>query len=622
MRYVILGTAGHIDHGKSSIVEAMTGINPDRLKEEKERGITIDLGFADLKYPDGLTIGVVDVPGHEKLVRNMLAGAGGIDMVLLVIAADEGVMPQSREHLHICNLLKIKSGIIAITKSDLVEPDWMELVTAEVREFVKGSFLENAEIVPVSSKTGHNLEILKTKIHDLALKTEPKPAKGLFRLPVDRVFTLKGFGTVVTGTAVSGEANVDEQVEILPSGIVTKIRGLHSHGHPVTRIRAGQRAALNLQGMEKEDLKRGDTIVNAGRFSTTTAIDASLEILGDAIEVKSKSMVHFHLGTAETVARVVLYGRDKIGPGEKCYCQFRLVDPVVAQSGDRYIIRRFSPLETIGGGSVLDPLPHRRRMKEGTDDLAVYEAGSLSDKIATKVRKSALAGMSKNSLEGWIKAELPAIRDAAAALSAKKTIVRFDDMLFHEDAFVMFKGNLVDMLKDFHAKNPLRPGIAKEEVRARLNMEQRVFGNLLVSIDDVVVDKDILRLKSFAAAASDEDKKRILELLDQSGVQPPSKDEISEKLGLKGKQLSDVLNLMHKDGLLVRINESMHVTKKTFDHIMSVLKTHFAKKPDLTVAEFRDLLGTSRKFALPFLEYLDSTGVTLRVGDVRKLLHK
>lgn len=617
-----MGTAGHIDHGKSSIVEAMTGINPDRLKEEKERGITIDLGFADLKYPDGLTIGVVDVPGHEKLVRNMLAGAGGIDMVLLVIAADEGVMPQSREHLHICNLLKIKSGIIAITKSDLVEPDWMELVTAEVREFVKGSFLENAEIVPVSSKTGHNLEILKTKIHDLALKTEPKPAKGLFRLPVDRVFTLKGFGTVVTGTAVSGEANVDEQVEILPSGIVTKIRGLHSHGHPVTRIRAGQRAALNLQGMEKEDLKRGDTIVNAGRFSTTTAIDASLEILGDAIEVKSKSMVHFHLGTAETVARVVLYGRDKIGPGEKCYCQFRLVDPVVAQSGDRYIIRRFSPLETIGGGSVLDPLPHRRRMKEGTDDLAVYEAGSLSDKIATKVRKSALAGMSKNSLEGWIKAELPAIRDAAAALSAKKTIVRFDDMLFHEDAFVMFKGNLVDMLKDFHAKNPLRPGIAKEEVRARLNMEQRVFGNLLVSIDDVVVDKDILRLKSFAAAASDEDKKRILELLDQSGVQPPSKDEISEKLGLKGKQLSDVLNLMHKDGLLVRINESMHVTKKTFDHIMSVLKTHFAKKPDLTVAEFRDLLGTSRKFALPFLEYLDSTGVTLRVGDVRKLLHK
>ncbi len=260
MRYVILGTAGHIDHGKSSLVKALTGIDPDRLKEEKERGITIDLGFADLSYPDGLTVGIVDVPGHERLVKNMLAGAGGIDLVLLVIAADEGIMPQSREHLHICNLLKIKSGLIAITKADLVEEDWLDLVEDDVKKFVKGTFLEEAEIVPVSSKTMFNIDLLKEKIREAALKVEPKPTKGLFRLPIDRVFTLKGFGTVVTGTAVSGSISVDDAVEILPSNIKSKVRGLHSHGKPIQTAYAGQRVAINLQGVDKDEIKRGDSV--------------------------------------------------------------------------------------------------------------------------------------------------------------------------------------------------------------------------------------------------------------------------------------------------------------------------------------------------------------------------
>ncbi len=341
MRYVIMGTAGHIDHGKSALVKALTGVDPDRLKEEKERGITIDLGFADLQYPDGLTIGIVDVPGHERLVRNMLAGAGGIDFVLLVIAADEGIMPQSREHLAICNLLKIKSGLIAITKADLVEPDWIGLVEEEVRDFVRGTFLEGAEIVPVSSVTGENLERIREAIAEVAKNVELKPSKGLFRLPVDRVFTLKGFGTVVTGTAVSGSVKAEESIEILPRKLSTRIRGLQSHGKALRQVLAGQRAALNLQGIEKEDLHRGDTLVSAGRFSSTRAIDARVELLKGAPPVKNRSLVHFHLGTSETVARVILYGAEQLAPGHSAYCQFRLQNPLVAQSGDRFIIRRF-----------------------------------------------------------------------------------------------------------------------------------------------------------------------------------------------------------------------------------------------------------------------------------------
>ena len=393
MKYVILGTAGHIDHGKSALVKALTGVDPDRLKEEKERGITIDLGFADLIYPDGLTVGIVDVPGHERLIKNMLAGAGGIDLVVLVIAADEGIMPQSREHLHICNLLKIKSGLIALTKVDLVDKDWIDLVEDDIRDFVKGTFLEGADIVPVSSKTLLNIDVLKEKIRDVALTVEPKQTKGLFRLPIDRVFTLKGFGTVITGTAISGSISVEDDMEILPSDIKSKVRGLHSHGKPIQTAYAGQRVAINLQGVDKADLRRGDTVVVPGRLVPTRKIDARLGLLPDAPVLKSKSLIHFHIGTSENTARVILFGRNELKAGETCYCQFRLRDSVVAMAGDRYIIRRFSPVDTIGGGDVLDPLPGRRSYKEGFEDLSIFESGTLEEKIAVKVKKSGIHGM-------------------------------------------------------------------------------------------------------------------------------------------------------------------------------------------------------------------------------------
>jgi selenocysteine-specific elongation factor len=431
MRNIILGTAGHIDHGKSALVKALTGIDPDRLKEEKERGITIDLGFADLKYADGLTVGIVDVPGHERLIRNMLAGAGGIDLVLFVIAADESIMPQSREHLYICDLLKIKSGIIALTKVDLVEKDWLDLVEDDARTFVKGTFLEGAEIIRVSSKSMFNIELLKEKIKEEAINVGSKPAGGLFRLPIDRVFTLKGFGTVVTGTAISGCISVDDVVEILPCGIKSKVRGLHSHGKPIQTAHAGQRVAINLQGVVKETLQRGDAVVNHSEFIPATMIDAKVELLKHSQNVKNRDIVHFHVGTSENTARIILYGRDELRAGENCYCQFRLQSPVIAMSGDRYIIRRFSPLDTIGGGEVLDPSSYKMSHKKSLDDLILLDSGTLSDKIALKVKRGGIQGIKFSLIQGWIKEEVTTINHSIRELIEKGIIRQHDDILLH-----------------------------------------------------------------------------------------------------------------------------------------------------------------------------------------------
>lgn len=624
MRYVILGTAGHIDHGKSSLVKALTGTDPDRLKEEKERGITIDLGFADLAYPDGLVAGIVDVPGHERLVRNMLAGAGGIDLVLLVIAADEGIMPQSREHLAICNLLKIKSGIIALTKADLVEKDWLGLVTDEVRGFVKGTFLEQAEIVPVSSKTGYNLDLLKEKIRDAALKVEPKPLKEIFRLPIDRVFTLKGFGTVVTGTLISGTISVDEPVEILPSGINSKIRGLHSHGKSIQTAYAGQRVAINLQAVDKESLKRGDVVVTPKRVIPTRAMDARIELLKDSPTLKNKTPVHFHLATSETIARVLLYDRQELKAGESCFCQLRLNEPVVALADDRFVIRRFSPVITIGGGTVLNPSPPRRRRKPGLEDLEVLESGTLSDRIAAKIKESGLAGMAALSLEGWIKAEIPSIDESIRKLKEKKTVMQIDSRLIHQDTYNAVSESIRETLSGFHKKNPLSSGMPKEDLRIHSKVSHELWNSLLSSFPNVSVEKDVVRLKDFKVASSEvsQASNRIIQVIEKAGFQPPTKEELSEMLSLPQKEIADILKLLAKEGRLSRINDSIYITSSAHNEMMSSLKAFFKNKPTMTVGEFRDILNTTRKYALPFLEYLDSNRITLRVGDIRKFLLK
>jgi selenocysteine-specific elongation factor len=627
-RYVILGTAGHIDHGKSALVKALTGTDPDRLKEEKERGITIDLGFADLAYPGGLKVGIVDVPGHERLVKNMLAGAGGIDIVLMVIAADEGIMPQSREHLDICNLLKVKRGLIVITKSDLVEEDWIGLVKDEVSKFAQGTFLEGAEMVAVSSKTGHNIDLLKEKIEELALYVEPKSVNGVFRLPVDRIFTLKGFGTVITGTAISGSISVDNPVEILPKGLKTKVRGLQSHGETLKTAYAGQRVAINLQGVSKEEVQRGDVITVPDKIRTTYVIDADLNMLGDTSlsALKSRSLVHFHTGTTELVGRIIIYGKDELKPGDKAYCQLRFKDPIAVMAGDRYIVRKFSPLVTIGGGSILDTTPGRRRKDERLSDLVVLERGGLKEKLSLKIRQSGLNGITQDELTGWIKAEIPDIRTEVNALIKEGLAISCEGRIIHKDASDDFIKKAVSAAGSFHKANPLKPGMPKEELRAVFSgLDQKLFEAILGRVDQIVIEKELLRLKTFRISLS-EDKKvlkdKILKVLEQSEFQPPSKEELAVAVSIKPQETGELLKIMASEKSLVRINDSLYIPMSNYTKMIEGLQKFFSSKNEMTVGEFRDILKTSRKFALPFLEYLDSNKITLRVGEVRKFLAK
>ena len=626
-RYIILGTAGHIDHGKSALVRALTGTDPDRLKEEKERGITIDLGFADLAYADGLKVGIVDVPGHERLIKNMLAGAGGIDIVLMVIAADEGIMPQSREHLDICNLLKVKRGLIAVTKSDLVEEDWLELIQEDIKGFVKGTFLENAEMIALSSKTGHNIELLKEKIKDLALSVEPKSVNGIFRLPVDRIFTLKGFGTVVTGTAVSGSISLDKPVEILPKGIKTKVRGLQSHGEKLKTAYAGQRVAMNLQGISKHEIRRGDVITTPDKVKTTYVIDAGLELLKDSSNtLKNRSLIHFHTGTSELTGRIIIYGDRELKPGEKAYCRFKFKAPITVMAGDRYIIRKFSPLLTIGGGEILDTSPKRRRKDERVKDLEIFEKGGLKEKLSLKILLAGLNGATQDELIGWIKAETPVIRNELNSLVKDNLAIHCEGRVLHKTAFDDFMQKAVSTLDAFHKDNPLKPGISKEALRAAFKgMDQRIFESLIHLIKKIVIDKDILRLNTFKISLS-EDKKvlkeRILKVLEQSEFQPPSKDELAKSVSIKPQEANELLKIMAAEKNLVRINDSLYIPMSNYTKMIDGLKNFFSGKNEMTVGEFRDILKTSRKYALPFLEYLDSNKITLRVGEVRKFLIK
>ncbi len=628
MRYVILGTAGHIDHGKSALVRAMTGIDPDRLKEEKERGITIDLGFAYLSYPDGLKVGIVDVPGHERLIKNMLAGAGGIDLVLMVIAADEGIMPQSREHLSICDLLKIKKGLIVINKTDLVEKDWLELVTKDVKDFVDGTFLQDSEIIPVSSKTGAGIDLLKEKIREIALGVEPKPVDGVFRLPVDRVFTLKGFGTVISGTAVSGSISLNDHVEVLPRGKRSKIRGLQSHGESIETAYAGQRVAANLQGIEKEEIHRGDILASPGKVIPTSVIDARIEILKDVpfASLKTRSLVHFHTGTSELVGRIIMYDKEELKPGDSAFCQFRLMHPLAVMAGDRYVIRRFSPLLTIGGGEILDTSPRRRKRKDGYSDLEVFEQGGLEEKALMKSFHAGIAGLALSDLEGWVNAGLNEIRKATGTLVRKGEAIQVDDRLVSRQAFEDFSGRISSTIKEYHQKNPLRPGMPKEELRSVYKwLPQRFFEGLLVCVSGIVIEKEIVRLESFRIAlGADKEgvKARILKRLEGSAFQPPAKEDLAKTVSVTGKELSELLKLMASEGTVVRINDAVYLPASNYSKMIEKLKGFFTKKKEMTVGEFRDILGTSRKFALPFLEYLDSNRITLRVGEVRKLLLK
>jgi selenocysteine-specific elongation factor len=631
MKYTILGTAGHIDHGKSTLVKALTGTDPDRLKEEKERGITLDLGFASLDLPGGNRLGIVDVPGHEGLIKNMLAGVGGIDIVMLVIAADEGIMPQTREHLAICNLLQVKQGLIALTKLDATEKDWLALVQDEVRDFVKGTFLEKAPIVPVSAKTGENLDKLKQELDKLAKEVSPKSPNGILRLPIDRVFTMKGFGTVITGTLLSGTISQDQEVDMLPKGITTKVRGIQSHNQAAQRAVAGQRTAVNLQGVEKDQLSRGDTIVTKGYFKTTRNVDCSLVLLPQTTRsIKTGTRIRFYNNTQEAIGRATLVGSQVMNPGDTGYVQFRLEQPVLIQHCDRFIIRFYSPMETLGGGMVLNPHPRRHRnstMQESVKNLGILENGTLEERLAVIVAGKALAGIEEAEIIGSVAADKAEITGALAALASKKSIVRVDNLYVHTGQLTTLEKKVLDLIASYHKANSLKPGIDKEEVKGMLKVRLHPKA-LNMAIDGLIRKKQIetegskLKLPGFKPAVGKDQglyKDKIVEAIRKGGSQPPVREELPALFGITDKDAKDLLKLLADEGRLARINDSLYLDKVVLETLKTDLVKFLQEKKEIVVADFRDLAKTSRKFAVPILEYFDSQKLTQRVGDKRVL---
>ena len=629
MRHVVVGTAGHIDHGKSTLVRALTGIDPDRLKEEKERGITIDIGFAHLDLGEGLTLGIVDVPGHERFVKNMLAGVGGIDLVMLVIAADEGVMPQTREHLAICQLLRVRSGLVVLTKADMAEADWLELVTDDVRGFLRGSFLDGRPIVPVSAKTGAGLDTLRARLGELARAVPPRGTDATFRLPIDRVFTIRGFGTVVTGTVAAGQVAVDERVEVYPRDVQAKVRGLQTHGQAVGAAVAGQRTAVNLQGVERAAIERGDVLSLPGLLRPTFMLDASCELLADApAPLRGRQRVRFHVGTSEVMARVHLLDCDELAPGSRGYVQLRLEAPVVALPRDRYVIRSYSPMVTIGGGELLDVAPAKARRNPALlARLEILERGTPEAVVEEHVLRVGPGGARTAELRARTPFGPEALRRLLADLTAAGRILTMDrEWHLHVDTARRFREDVVAALGAFHAREPLKAGMSKEELRTRLGgLDERVFLFLLDRLaaeGAVTVEKDKVRLATHQVRL-DAQQQALLDRLEaefrQAGVAPPSVEEAFAKLHIVRAEDQALLQLLLDDRRLVRVKEGLYFHAEPLREAETRAAAFLREKKEITPQDIKDLLGVSRKYAIPLLEYLDAQRLTVRVGDRRVL---
>jgi selenocysteine-specific elongation factor len=630
-KHVVVGTAGHIDHGKTSLVKALTGIDTDRLPEEKARGITIDLGFAFLEEPGGLTIEIVDVPGHERFVKNMLAGVGGIDLAMLVIAADEGVMPQTREHLAICSLLHIKAGLIALTKADMVEPDWLELVREDVAGAVRDTFLAGAPILPVSAKTGQGLDELRAALRTLAQSVPQRGTDQLPRLPIDRVFTVRGFGTVVTGTLTAGALGVDDRVEVFPRKTEAKIRGLQTHGHPVTSARAGQRTAVNLQGLERAAIARGDVVGLPGTLVPSMLVDGTLELLKDAARpLRSRARVRFHVGTSEIMARAILLDRTELAPGETSFARFRLEGQLVARPGDRFVVRSYSPVVTIGGGTLLDVDPPRfkRRGPALVAHLTLLQTGDPEAVLEEHVRHVGAAGVRLATLAGRVPfgpAQLKGLLDALQA--AGRVIAVERDWFIHPDSFARLSTLVVDTLTAFHHAGPLKPGMSREELRNRAGgADERVFAFLLSALGadgTVKTERDKVRLASHEVRLSP-DQQRVVDRLEDDFLRaeaaPPSAEEALGRAGLGGgDEEHELFQVLVQAGKLVRVKESLFFHARALDTIQTKLVALLRERKEIGPADIKDLLGISRKYAIPLLEFFDQRRVTARVGERRIL---
>jgi selenocysteine-specific elongation factor len=632
-KHVIVGTAGHIDHGKSSLVEALTGTNPDRLEEEKRRGITLDLGFAFLEL-DGVRLGLVDVPGHERFVRNMLAGAGGIDLALLVIAADEGIKPQTREHFEICSLLGIPRGIIAITKSDLVDDDTLGLVRLEIEEFMRGSFLESAPIVPVSSRSGAGLDELKASMRSAAQAVAAKDATQNFRLPIDRSFAMKGFGTVVTGTLISGAVKVEDEVELYPTRKRLRVRGLHSGGKQIERAVAGQRTAVNLAGIEHEEITRGMVLAAAGLFEATQRVDARVTLLASAPPLKNRARVHYHQGTAEAIAEVILLndGGGELKAGGSAFAQLRLDKPLLLLPGDRFILRRYSPVVTIGGGTVLDARAPRHKRKDAAvaPFLGVLEHGTWEEILGSLV-EAAPRGMTLPEIvarTGWIEAEARATADRLAAAKRVRLLGGAPMVVAPAQAVTSCAAAIRKAVETFHRANSLLPGIPKQELRARAGRARaEIFEaalNDLVAARTLVVAGDLVGQagREIALSAEESRAKELIEReFESAGLTVPDFASVLAKLPVDAPRAQKILQILLREKVLVKISSDLVFHRNALLQLREMLAKYRKERgARLPITVFKELTSITRKYAIPLLEHLDREQVTRRVGDERVIL--
>lgn len=632
LKSVIVGTAGHIDHGKSALVEALTGTHPDRLEEEKRRGITIDLGFAFLEE-NGVRFGFVDVPGHERFVSNMLAGAAGIDVLLLVIAADESIKPQTREHFDICRLLGVQRGVVALTKSDLVDSDTLELARLEAEEFLRGSFLENAPLVPVSAKTRAGLEDLKKALRDAAAGITARDASRYFRLPIDRAFAMKGFGSVVTGTLISGSVGAGDEVELFPGGERLRVRGVQSGGKTMERATPGQRTAVNLAGIEHTALRRGMVLATTGKFRKTRRIDVQLELLVSARKMKQGASVHFHTGTAETIAEVFFHGQKELPPGGSVFANLKLQDEILVLAGDRFIVRQFSPVVTIGGGIVLDPLA-RRPMLRDTGRVAYLETLGRGNRaeILVAMTERAVLGLGYEEIvarTAWTDQE---IRDAAKKLSEAgrvKTVSVEPLVLVSQKIFDEVRKRILEKVEKFQKENPLLPGILREDLRASLGRRVRAE-TFRAALEELAAERKLDAPGELVKKAGSEitlqpeeakAKDQIEAAFAAAGLEVPSVKEVLAKLTIEAKRAERLLQILLREKHLVRVSPELIFHRKALSQLKERLAGYKKFRGDrISVPVFKELTRVTRKYAIPLLEYLDREHVTRRAGDERVIL--
>ena len=623
MKQTVIGLSGHIDHGKTALVKALTGVNTDSLTEEQKRGMTIDIGFAFLDE----NITLIDVPGHEKFVKNMMAGVSAVDVALLVVAADDGVMPQTREHFEILNLLDIPLGIVAINKIDLADKDWLELVELDIGELLQGSFMEDAPILKVSAETGDGVDQLKTTLLDLCKKVPDKQDRGIFRLHVDRVFSMKGYGTVVTGTVNSGSLKIGDTVELLPGSVKSKVRGLQSHGEEVQQVETGDRAAINLQGVEIKQIERGSQIAEIGYLQSLNQMGVTLLLLGSAQKpITQNQRIRIHLGTQEVMARVALTDGKTLQPGDDCPALLRLEQPMVAARGDKFIIRSFSPVITIGGGEVMEVLIEEKWkiVKEKLQNL--YESPK-SDQLIHLVQEEGAKPITPEKLQyriGISKEQINAIveeKEQLFWLTHKQ-----GKWLLTQNQWNELKNSIHNFLKKYHAKNPLNAGAQKEEIRQHLSCENSILEALLQSmLDDKSISQkgELFLNPNFSITLSSEDdslQNSILNQLDQEGFTSSTLAQLSLKTGNSKEKLMQVLNVAEQQGKLLRIDGKLMFTQKNFIILREKVNQFFSNHPEMSVSEFKELAHTSRKYAVPLLEYFDKKKITYREGNIRKLV--